>query len=509
MRGPLLLASAFLVACGAQGSTSPAEPPSDAAVGEVSGEGVTASDTSPTACSSGHIEGPDGACMPVGIQGCDEMFIDPETGLCDPSHVDCPPGQISILSGDDPGCLAVGVVDCHPDFLDPETGLCDPKPDACPEGSMPIPTQGCVSLEPPGGCGEGTWGHIEELPGDVHVDASYAGEDSDGSREKPWTLYADGIGTVDPGGRVVLAAGSYDQGVLVSKSIALVGRCSSLVTLTGTRAGAAGPTVVEVKGDVEVHISDLTIAGPGYGLVALSGASISLERSIVRECHNAGVAAVGAATGLTATDVWIAASQADSSGQKGFGLLAQDGASVTLSRAWLPENTTVGILALGTDTSLEASEIWVDATQTSPQGVHGIGLEISGGASVSLSRSLVSRSSSSGIVTVGVDTRLTASEVSIVDTQSSEEGPQGLDGFGLRAGEGSTVNLGRARLEGNQVAGIVAYGAGTSVTIDAAAITGTNMSNQGQFGRGIVAQQGSALAVSRSLIANNTAPASW
>ncbi len=492
---------AFLCACGSDDSSS--SPIGDGP--DSSGEAADAavSDTGPTTCPPGYIGGPGGPCMAVGIQGCDAMFIDPETGLCDPGLVACAPGQIPIFGGEHQGCQAIGVVDCHPDFLDSETGRCDPKPDLCPQGFIPIPTQGCVSMDPPGGCGEGTWGNIEALPGDVHVDASYEGEDSDGSREKPWTLYSYGIGKVDPGGRLVLAAGSYEPGVLVSKSMSLVGRCSSMVTLMGTREGAAGPTVLEVKGGVEAHISDLTISGPGYGLVALSGASVSLERSIVRDCHNVGVAAVGAATSLTATDVWIANSQADSSGQKGFGLLAQDGASVTLSRAWLPENTTVGILALGPDTSLEVSEIWVEATRKSQQGVHGLGLEISGGASVSLSQSLISGSSSSGIVTVGADTRLTASEVSIIDTQISEEGALGLDGFGLRAGEGSTVSLSRARLADNHVAGIVAYDPGTSVTIDETAITGTNMSNQGQFGRGIAAQQGAAIEVGRSLIANN------
>ena len=38
----------------------------------------------PNPCPTGHVPGADGVCMPVGIQGCAEMFIDPETGLCDP-----------------------------------------------------------------------------------------------------------------------------------------------------------------------------------------------------------------------------------------------------------------------------------------------------------------------------------------------------------------------------------------------------------------------------------------
>ena len=143
-----MLALALLAACGSDEPSSSSEPASD--VTTVSD--VSAPDVSTAVCPSGHIVGPGGECMAVGIQGCDDMFIDPETGLCDPSLVDCPLGSIPIFSGEEQGCLAVGVVDCHPDFLDSETGLCDPKPDACPEGSMPIPTQGCVSLDPPGGC---------------------------------------------------------------------------------------------------------------------------------------------------------------------------------------------------------------------------------------------------------------------------------------------------------------------------------------------------------------------
>lgn len=118
----------------------------------------TASDTAPAACPSGHIEGPAGDCMAVGIQGCDDMFIDPETGMCDPSFLDCPPGQMQIYGGDDQGCRSIGIVDCHPDFLDSATGRCDPPPGRLSRALDADPHQGVRLPRSPRGVWRGYLG---------------------------------------------------------------------------------------------------------------------------------------------------------------------------------------------------------------------------------------------------------------------------------------------------------------------------------------------------------------
>ena len=83
MRSTLLGLALLLTACGSNGAGGgSANDVADAA-------GDTTPDAAPDAvdlpCPTGHVLGADGECMAVGIQGCDEMFINPETGLCDPT----------------------------------------------------------------------------------------------------------------------------------------------------------------------------------------------------------------------------------------------------------------------------------------------------------------------------------------------------------------------------------------------------------------------------------------
>ena len=495
----LLLASlALLAACGSDEPSSSPEPASDVTtVSDASALDATASDVSPTACPSGHILGPDGACMAVGIQGCDDMFIDLETGLCEPSLVDCPPGSIPIFGGEDQGCRAVGVVDCHPDFLDAETGRCEPKEDACPQGSMAIPTAGCVSLDPPGGCGEGTWGNIEELPGDVHLDLNYTGDDSDGSREKPWTLYGYAVGQVQPGGRIVFAAGDYDQGVLVSKSISLVGRCSSMVTIKGVRLTPFGPAILEAKGDTEAVLSGLTLSGPGYGVLVHSGTKLSMSKMVVSETYFTGLWAFGPETSLTVDEASVSRTLPNAEGLFGMGVDVGDGASVNLSRVRISDNHTVGILSTGTGTSTTVSEAWISGTRANLNGKFGYGVEVGAGGNLSLSRSWISESQSMGMSAHKPGSLLTASDVWVSDTKMNASGRLG---YGVALWDGAQANLDGCLVSNNRSAGVFTTDPGTTLFADATWVSGTRMNAAGEYGSGISASGGSSVSVHRSRV---------
>mgnify|MGYP002039701130 CR=1 FL=1 len=178
---------------------------------------------------TGPVDAPDGS----------DVLAETSEGETSPT---CEPGRVM---GPEDTCISVGIQGCVDLFVDPETGLCGPDPALCDEGEIPVASEGCVSLDPPGGCGEGTWGELALFPGDVHVDPNTTSEDPDGSRENPWPLIAYALGKVEDGGRIVLAAGEYDEGVILAKSVDLVGRCSSMVEIVGTTtAFTAAPTGV-------------------------------------------------------------------------------------------------------------------------------------------------------------------------------------------------------------------------------------------------------------------------
>jgi len=365
---------------------------------------------------------------------------------------------------------------------------------------MAIPTQGCVSLDPPGGCGDGAWGNIEELPGDVHLDVNYTGDDSDGTRERPWTLYAYASVEVQSGGRIVLAAGEYDEGMLVSKSISLVGRCSSMVTLSGVREGAGGPTVLEVKGDVEVVISDLTVSGPGYGLVVRSGAKLSLSRASLKDNHTAGILAHDSGTSVTASEVWISDTKMNAEGLEGFGVAVGLGASVSLSRSRVSECHGSGIAAFNSGTSVTASEVWVSGTKIDGEGKYGYGFQTSSGASLSVSRSRVSECPLAGLIAFDSGTIVTASEVWVSGMKVDSEGKYGP---GVVALYGASVSVSRSRVSDNHLAGLMALNSGTSLTATQVWVSGTKMDAEGLFGVGVAAGLGASVSVSRSRVSDN------
>src|SRR5262245_55881407 len=239
------------------------------------------------ACPSGHVEAPGGGCMPVGIQGCADMFLD-EDGLCHPSDDKCPPGTIPKFSE---GCIPVGISNCAPEFVEAD-GHCYPSPDKCAADSFPVPTEGCVAIDGEG-CGSGTWGNIADAPATIWVDPSYAGGDSDGSQLKPMTSIADALALVSAGGRVALAQGSYAEALAIVSPVEIVGRCPSLVQVSGAAPTPLGiPAIVFANGVQGLVLRNLRIGGAGDGVLAVDS-DVELHGVHVRAATGTGVLPIG------------------------------------------------------------------------------------------------------------------------------------------------------------------------------------------------------------------------
>jgi len=487
-------------ACGSSGD--PGTSGGDAVVDTTGGGGDVVDDrtpdTAPTPnpCPTGHVPGADGECMAVGIQGCAGMFIDPETGLCDPRPDDCPPGHIPIFSEGcqsvsipgcveefmnpetglcdpspedcppgyipvfDEGCVRVGVVDCHPDFIDPVSGHCDPDPDFCAPHHMPVPTQGCVSLDPPGGCGDGTWGHVQELDGDVYVDIGYAGGASDGSRDAPFTVIEDATDAVQAGGRVVLAAGDYPEGVRIKKSFELVGRCSSMVTVSGAKATIVDvDAVIRVNGAVDAAIRDLTVSGPGVGVLVYGGATVEIFRAALVENHELGLLAADGAS-VNVSDVLIARTVGEPvDGIFGSGILALQGAALTLTRSVLVDNPDVALYAQDSGTTANVTDVLIARSQPVAGGMLGRGVNLLDGAALTLARSVLVDTHNVGLFASAAST----ADVTEVLIARTVPGPNG-SGRGVGVHFGAALTLTRSVLvdnhntglhvEGNESAGV-------------------------------------------------------
>ena len=455
-------------------------------------------DPSPDDCSPGHIPIFNEGCQSVSIPGCVEEFMDPETGLCDPSPEDCPPGHIPVISK---GCVRVGVVDCHPDFIDPVTGHCDPDPDACEPYHIPVPTEGCVSLDPPGGCGEGTWGNLTLMDGDVHVDLAYAGGDSDGSREAPFTLIKDATDVVIDGGRVVLAAGDYPEGVRITKSFALVGRCASMVTLSGAKATVLDfDAVIRVNKGVQAGISDLSASGPGAGILAYEDVSLTVSRVALVENQIAGVGGVGAATTIAINDVLIARTQPSPTGTYGYGVQVQQGATIAVARGALIDNHGVGLSAFGEGTRVDLSDVVIARTQVAEGGVEGLGVDIHQAATLTLTKSVLTDNRMLGLNAQDAGTEVEVREARIARTQPNADG---FFGRGVNLDAGAALTMSKSVVEDHHDLGIAATASSTTAELEEVLVARTQPIPDGRFGRGVGLQLGAQLTMKATTLMMN------
>lgn len=226
--------------------------------GETGSSGSTSSDsTSQAACAGPDVPLPDGRCQPPGL----------------PLDMPCPPGETPLADGT---CQAAGVPPsaCGDGFVsDGEMGCAPVLPEQpCPDGSMAVPGETeCHEVSP---CGQGKWGDIPIDATTEFVDGAYAGGDSDGSEQKPWTTIQEALNAVPYGGVVAVAAGTYNEDVEVAfKPAAVWGVCPAQVTIQGVSASDVAFGVFASWG--ELHGVHLT--GPGAGAFVKKSADLLLD----------------------------------------------------------------------------------------------------------------------------------------------------------------------------------------------------------------------------------------
>ena len=152
---------------------------------------------------------------------------------CVPRFDDCGEGEIAELGG---GCAVVGVpVDgCAPGFTHDGNGGCRPTlpAESCKAGTMAVPgDETCAEVAP---CGTETFGAIPDAPGTAFVDPA-AAAGGIGSKSAPFASIAAALAT--SASTVALAAGTYTGDLVLDRSVTLVGRCPSKVTIVGVSEG--------------------------------------------------------------------------------------------------------------------------------------------------------------------------------------------------------------------------------------------------------------------------------
>ena len=417
-----------------------------------------------------------------------------------------PPGEI-----EDAGvCVPAGVpaAACGDGFAPTGDGACDAVVPAtpCPSGAITrLGSTACAEIAP---CGEAPWGAIAGA--DQHVDASYAGADSDGTAAHPWTTIADALAAAADGDLVAVAAGTYDA-VIVDRPVRLLGRCPALVHLAGPAdafavritAGAGGTEVrgvsvtgqkggVVVLGAQGVVLSELWAHDlPWHAVEAVTGADVLLRASLLEAFADAGALASAAHLAIEDSEI-----RDPTPGIWTWSVTAQSAATLSMLRTIVTGGNGMGVAVGGSEATLD-SVLVRDVISFGPAGAPkagwGIGAEGEGmiaRAKLAVRRSVIERASGAGIMASGADGEIEHTVVR--DTQPGEDDGAGAGISAVSWPDARAAIVARQSvIERSVMVGALALGADAS--LEGVVVRDTAAAPSGELGRGVAAQKDTTL----------------
>ena len=233
-------------------------------------------------------------------------------------------------------------------------------------------------------------------------------------------------------------------------------------------------TLVEIEDSVVRQTKPVVGAAGswGQGVMASGGSRLVVQRTLVEGNVTTGLGVVGSGTDVTMEGVVVAHSQYDQNGQFGMAVTVWDGPSLVLSHSLLADNTTFGVLAGAPGTDLLIQGSIVRGTQTDKQGELGRGLDVSQQARATVKATLFSNNNTAGVAAYDGGTDITLSDCAVTGTGEGgawlfgEAGAQPefqKFGDGVFAGEGSAVALSSVVVADNERCGAYYYGASGSI----------------------------------------------
>jgi hypothetical protein len=374
------------------------------------------------------------------------------------------------------------------------------------------------------------------------------------------TMFVDAAGAVDAthkktiaaaiaaatdGAVIAIAPGTYPESLVVSKSVALVGKCAAQVNVTGVGTGAIG---LDVANGATVTASGMTLHGHARGVSATEAASVSLQSIVVENTASAAIHVEGAGTKLSLVDGVVRGG--GTTLKTGGAIEASGGAELSLTDAAVVDSVmkAVNIRGAGTKGTLESTVI--ARTQQNADGAYGHALVVREGAHVDVSRSALIDATEFGVYVSEAESQVALTDVTIEGTTASSDGfgygfeavagtntlervtiasnvdvgialdtkavleakdlvvkgtVAGADdgGYGVVAQNGATARLVRAALVENASTAAAAMNASSHLELEDSLLTGTRPDTEGERGYGLRLESGASAHVVRSAITHN------
>ncbi|MFH1531141.1 MAG: right-handed parallel beta-helix repeat-containing protein [Pseudomonadota bacterium] len=224
-----------------------------------------------------------GQCVAVGVRECPLGWVRSEQCTCEPAFPeDCADDEVALPDG---ACVHVGpdigvpVLDCQRD----EFGVprCVPLVDLdCPSHFRPTLVGSCVPVGPDSPCGDGPFGDHEWPEETIYVDPASGDDTHSGLNSNvPVQSITAAMSRAQEGGTIALAAGTYDEGFSVIRSLHFRGKCAAETVIAGEYIDpyTQASNNVMIDSQTEVSFEDLTFSTHDAGLLVLDSNGIDIR----------------------------------------------------------------------------------------------------------------------------------------------------------------------------------------------------------------------------------------
>lgn len=297
------------------------------------------------------------------------------------------------------------------------------------------------------------------------------------------------------------ASGQFGRGIHLEPAASLT---LARAVITGNRevgmiAGGANTRVNLTDVVIESTAEELATGLHGMGLVLFEGAQATAERVVIQDNRAFGLSVDHAGSAFMGTHVIVRRTASTArDGIGGLGIAARNDAQAVISRAWIHENHSAAMNA-SDGGRIEIDDAVVEGTLPSnASGIGGYGASIIQGE-LRARRVVFSGNHTSGIAVSGAE-----SDVELEDVSVDRSMPVlSVAGYGVTVDLDATLRAERLRIEENFGVGLLA-GERSSVSVSDLHVSHTaSRTEGGRFGRGVEAQLGASLELTRAHIDSN------
>ena len=462
-----------------------------------------------------------GGCRQVGPSWVGDGNSDLETlfDYCDSDELAIPGGGCALAGPracpilwdpqGDYDCVLGDVLPCPDGWAENEDGLyCVPEYPECDEGMIAAPGGMCQPVVPHADqCPEGPFPEPpEDAEHPVYVDAESSCVEDCGSIDSPHPAIAPAIEAAPDGAHVLVAPGTYNEGLLLTRPVHVMGTCAANTHIAGAvqiPEGVPAKTssaAVVISGTSQVKLTGLGIQSPAPGIVILD--SDDVELSQLEVAGSVGAALYAERSVVDADSLWIHDTlEGGFSGGYGQGVWAGDQSDVSVNKTLVESARLAGVYVSGLSytISLAVTHCTIRQTQPTQSGLAGYGVQVKGPAKASLDQLLVEGNHTVGILVEGpVASTLVDSMI-----RNMKLPPEGLTAYGIFARQGAALQVEGTVVDGSFGAGIQVEDSGTMADIERSVVREAAPAANGANGIGILVTYGAKAQISGSVAEHN------